>query len=174
MLASGRPFYITKGSALVSIMENSPNPAHRLVLERAFAEDTLFSLENGGVPKLVYDLVMAGEAVYLGYKFSDDLSISTEVVFSAKTGFMVNKERPWKRDFDLHLERLKSYGFFKKFLRDSVDSSGSNGAKGQTCGTTEGKPLQMRHFKSSFILYSIGMALAILAHCAERKSFSFI
>ena len=162
MLASGRNLYVTRESVLIPLLERSPIAAQRKLIENTIKNDNFFELRRG-VPDELRRKVMNREAAFLGFPAPSNLMLSKEVVIATKVAYIVNKDRPWKRDFDLPLERLKAHGFFVKFLRDSLQKMSK-----EEYDSTAGKPLKLLHFRSSLYVFVGGMALAQCAYFAER------
>lgn len=163
-MASGRLLYTTRGSALIATMLRSPKAAERRLMEIAIENDQFFELTGGKVPEEIWERVRNREVSYLGFPIPSQFRLSKETVLASKSAYMIGKDKPWKRDFDLHLERLKCHGFFVKFLRDSLMEVTADEGEGDPAG----EPLRLRHFRSSFYVFALGMTLATFAYFAER------
>lgn len=159
--------YIPNGSQLVSLFENSPNPDHVRVIAKTKENNHLYTLENGQLPLWVQDDIQVKSGAFVTFRQADltNYVFGREIVYMARTGFMIFPQHAWKSDFDPILEVIKSSGLLSKFVQEFAVQSKTK----ETLGNEDlVQPLTFEHVKGVFWVWISGLGLALVIFLMER------
>ncbi|XP_059082565.1 uncharacterized protein LOC131880074 [Tigriopus californicus] len=167
LLDYDKPMYVPNGSQLVSLFENSPNPAHVRVIAKTKENHHLYTLENGQLPLWVQDDIQSKSGAFVTFRQADltNYVFSREIVYMARTGFMVHSAHTWKSDFDPILEVIKSSGLLSKFAQEFAVQPPR---KDNTADNELVQPLAFEHVQGVFSVWIAGLGLAMVVFVLER------
>ena len=96
-----------------------------------------------------------------------DYLFGEEILFSTSCGFMINRRKLWRTDFDVYIERFKAMGFIDKFKKDH-DQTVKFGPESK-----EAIALSYDHVKSSVVFVFFGCGIAVAVFILEIRGEKF-